>query len=81
METLKLSDNMISVSTKSISDQYLQDTYKDGRIDQLTRINAELLAALNAIVAKLNEKSLDGSKRRAEVEAIAKLAIAKSEEA
>jgi hypothetical protein len=37
----------------------------------------DLLAALNAIVAKLNEKSLDGAKRRAEVEAIAKLAIAK----
>lgn len=75
METLKLSGNMISVSTKSISDQYLQDTYKDGRIGQLTRINADLLAALKAMV------SAQGFDQEAAAMIQASIAIAKSEEA
>jgi hypothetical protein len=46
---------------------------------QIEQDRAELLGALNNILAKLNERSLDGSKRRHAVEQIALAAIAKVE--
>lgn len=61
----------------NISQSMLESAQAQADIAKLKQQNAELVAALENIEAKLNEKSLDGSKRRAAAEEIARAVLAK----